>query len=125
MMNSIKFEENPAVYAKKVNLGFKNLISANELKNKLEAFLSDLTAFLQNEGCILIGHIKGMLQIAENSQLFFSITSFGEKIKYRGELTGKMGKTSLTINVIVYGIEQNKIERGIHEGLETHFDPND
>ena len=53
--------------------------------------------------------------------LFFSLTSFEEKARYKGELTGNIAKVRLTINVIVYGVEQGSVERAVQEGLRRHF----
>jgi hypothetical protein len=88
----------------------------------MDAFLSGLTFFLQEEGCPLIGHIKGVIEVKEGGQVYFSITSFGEKIRYRGSLVGKTQNASLTINVIVYGVKREIIEKCVHESLKTHFD---
>ncbi|MBC2716145.1 MAG: hypothetical protein HF978_12630 [Desulfobacteraceae bacterium] len=120
-MNGIMFEAHPAVCAKKESLTFKNPIPAGVLQQKIDTFLLELTSSLQNDGCKLIGHIKGMLGIEGNDHLFFSLTSFDEKIRYKGELSGTVEKTELTINVIVYGIEQTKIACHLDEGLDKHF----
>ena len=69
----------------------------------------------------LIGHIKGMLDTKDNGHLFFSIISFDEKIGYKKKLFGKTEKTFLTINVIVYGLETNTIDKGVQKSLFRHF----
>ena len=114
-------EAHPVAYAQEVTLTLEVPISASELQGRMDAFLSLLTRSLQGDGCKLIGHIKGLLDVEGNGHLFFSLTAFGEKARYKGELTGKIAKARLTINVIVYGVEQRSVERAVQEGLKRHF----
>jgi hypothetical protein len=104
-----------------VKLTLKVPLSASELRGRIDAFLSELTISLQGDGCTLIGHIKGLLDVEEDGHLFFNITSFEGKARYKGELTGEIAGAKLTINVIVYGVEQRSVERAIQEGLRRHF----
>jgi len=120
-MSNAGHEVHPVAYAQEVNLTLEVSLSASELQGRIDAFLSLLTRSLQGDGCKLIGHIKGLLDVEENGHLFFSLTSFGEKARYKGELTGKIAKARLTINVIVYGVEQRRVERAVQEGLRRHF----
>jgi len=120
-MSGVGHEAHPTAYAQEMNLTLKVPLSANELQSRVDAFLSQLTRSLQGDGCKLIGHIKGLLEVAENGHLFFSITSFEGKAKYKGELTGEIAGGKLTINAIVYGVEQRSVERAIQKGLRIHF----
>ena len=120
-MSHVGHEVHPTVYAQEAGLTFKVPLSASELLGRIDAFMSELTCSLQGDGCKLIGHIKGLLEVEGNDHLFFSITSFDEKARYKGELTHEISRAKLTINVIVYGVEQESIERAIQEGLGRHF----
>ena len=120
-MSHVGREVHSTVYAQEVGLTFKVPLSASELQDRIDAFLSELTRSLKGDGCKLIGHIKGLLEVEGNGHLFFSITSFEGKARYKGELTHEIARAKLTINVIVYGVEQRSVERAVREGLERHF----
>ena len=120
-MSGVGHEVHPTVYAQEVNLTLKVPLSASELLDRIDAFVSELTCSLQGDGCKMIGHIKGLLEVEGNDHLLFSITSFEEKARYKGELTHEIAKAKLTINVIVYGVEQRSVERAVGEGLERHL----
>ena len=119
-MSHAGHELHPTVCAQEVSLAFKVPLLADELRGRIDAFMSALTRSLQEDGCKLIGHIKGLLEVEGNEHLFFSVTSFEEKASYKGELPHKISKAKLTINVIVYGVEQASVERAVREGLEKH-----
>ena len=120
-MSHAGHELHPSVCAQEVSLAFKIPLLTDELYGRIDAFMSALTSSLQNDGCKLIGHIKGLLEVEGNEHLFFSVTSFGEKVSYKGELPYEISKAKLTINVIVYGVEQENVEKAIREGLERHI----
>jgi len=80
-----------------------------------------LTQSLRSDGGNLIGHIKGVLEVEADGHLLFSLTSFGEEARYKGELTGEIERARFTINVIVYGVQQQSVERAVREGLTRHF----
>ena len=119
-MSHVGHELHPTVCAQEVSLAFKVPLLADELRGRIDAFMSALTSSLRDNGCKLIGHIKGLLEVEGNKHLFFSVTSFEEKASYKGGLPHDISKAKLTINVIVYGVEQESIERAIREGLERH-----
>jgi hypothetical protein len=119
-MSHVRHELQPTVCAQEVDLTFEVPLPADELNGRIDAFISALTSSLQVDGCKLIGHIKGLLEVEDNSHLFFSVTSFEEKASYKGELPNEISEAKLTINVIVYGVEQESVERAVRERLERH-----
>lgn len=119
-MSHAGHEVHPTVCAQEADLAFEVPLPADELRGRIDAFMSALTSSLQGDGCKLIGHIKGLLEVEGNKHLFFSVTSFEEKASYKGELSQEISKAKLTINVIVYGVGQASVERAIREELESH-----
>ncbi len=111
----------PAVYAGEMIILPDTAGSVRDLKTSMDMFLSDVTYALQDNGCNLIGHIKGLLDAYKNGHLFFSITSFEEKPQYKGKLTGINKKVKLTINIIVYGIDKEQVEGIFSEKLAKYF----
>ena len=114
-------EEHPTTCSMQILIEYDTQVYASTIRNRLDSFLSDLRTFLSDNGCTLIGHIKGLIDAFDNGQLFFSITSFDEAIRYKGELEGKIAKAELSINVIVYGVEETPIEKAVTKYLTEHF----
>ena len=114
-------EEHPTACSTHLALELGTQMRAAEIQIRIELFLSGLTDFLRENGCTLIGHIKGLLDAGNGGQLFFSVTSFNDGIRYKGGLAGEAEEATLWINVIVYGVAQEPIERAIHEQLRKQF----
>jgi hypothetical protein len=111
----------PTVYARKGTLRFTQQMSTAKLQAALESFLSELTRALQEEGCRLIGHIKGIFERGDRGQLFFSVTSFEQSPRYKGRLTGHFEQIAFTLNVIVYGVASERIEELVLAGVRRHL----
>jgi hypothetical protein len=92
-----------------------------ELRRRLDGFLAEFTRSLRERGSSLIGHIKGMLEAEGTGHLFFSVTSFEERPRYKGGLSGRQEKLSLALNVIVYGVGTEEIEPLVLGGLRRHL----
>jgi len=91
-----------------------------KLREGVDAFLAELARSLRAQGCGLIGHIKGVLE-EEEGLLFFSVTSFEQRPRFKGGLTGRSEKMDLRLNVIVYGVGKEAIEALVLGGLRKHL----
>ncbi|MBN2062025.1 MAG: hypothetical protein JW882_16570 [Deltaproteobacteria bacterium] len=91
------------------------------MKTKTDMFLYELTEALRQNGCTLIGHIKGFVNAKDKGHLMFSITSFKEGPRFKGEITGTISSAILTVNIIVYGIGQKNIETIFKKAFDKHF----
>ena len=111
----------PAACAQRGTIALRAACSEEELRAAVGAFLADLTRFLREEGCELIGHIKGMLEAGDKGHLFFSVTSFEEEVRFKGGLTGDLTKVDFSLNVIVYGVDGERISPAVLQGLQKHF----
>ncbi len=111
----------PTACALKGTLKLERRWSETEFRKGVDAFLSELVRSLREQGCRLIGHIKGNLETEQEGHLFFSVTSFEERARLKGELTGGAEKIDLTLNVIVYGVGSEEIEKLVMEGLLKHL----
>jgi len=110
----------PTAYALQSTLSLPGTLSETELRKDIDAFLAELTRSLREQGCRLIGHIKGILETGDKGHLFFSVTSFEQKTRFKGGLTGEYEKINLTLNVIVYGVGSGETEKLVREGLRKH-----
>ncbi len=109
----------PTAYALQSTLSLPGPLSETDLRKGVDAFLAELTRSLREQGCRLIGHIKGILEAGDKDHLFFSVTSFEQRTRFKGGLTGITEKLDLTLNVIVYGVGSGEVERLVVEGLQT------
>ena len=116
-MSDNRHQMHPTIYAHKENLKFNDIIPAVELKERIVQFLSELTRDLEGNGCELIGHIKGLIDARDKGHLRFSITSFKEGTRFNGEMEDGIEAAILTINVIVYGIEQRSLKQFVNRRL--------
>jgi len=94
----------PVVFAQKMVIDFDAAIEDDELRSRTERFLRDMTQTLMNEGCELIGHIKGLFTAGDAGYLMFSLTSHDEPVSMKGELKTGIRKAEMTVNIIVYGV---------------------
>ncbi len=113
-------ELQPSVSVQKMDLVFENPIREDELKIRTGRFLSGLTDALKQAGCELIGHIKGAIATDEG-YLVFSVTSFEEGVRFKGEIPGDIYKINSTMNIIVYGIEPDAIGKLFQREWERHW----
>ena len=100
----------PSVYALRGQLSLGAGWSEEQIRSAVDSFLLDLTVSLREHGCSLIGHIKGILEADENGHLFFSVTSFEQRTRLKGTFSGRCQKMNLALNVIVYGVDEERIK---------------
>ena len=111
----------PTAYALQSKLSLPGPLSETDLRKGVDAFLSELTRSLREQGCRLIGHIKGIFEAGDKGHLFFSVTSFEQRTRFKGGLTGIAEKLDFALNVIVYGVGSERVERLVLEGLRKHL----
>jgi hypothetical protein len=111
----------PTAYALRVRLTLPRPLAEAGLRERVDAFLAELTPALRSRGCRLIGHIKGILDAEQKGHLFFSVTSFEQATRFKGVLEGEAEKMELTLNVIVYGVGSEEIEPLVRAGLQQHL----
>ena len=114
----------PTACACKWQLTFDDAIPANELNSRIALLLSECSGGLEKHGGILIGHIKGLIDADQKGHLLFSITSFEEGARFKGEMVGGITDAVLTINAIVYGIEEEIVETMLEEAFNGQFHAN-
>lgn len=112
-------EPQPTAYVLRRTLTLPGPSSETDLRKGVDAFLAELTRSLRKQGCRLIGHIKGILEAGDKGHLFFSVTSFEQRTRFKGGLTAEHERIDLTLNVIVYGVGIGEIETLVVEGLQT------
>jgi hypothetical protein len=115
----------PVAYTLQADLRFADAASypSEELVERLREFLSGLLSALRDGGCTLIGHVKGMVDADDLGRVFFSVTSFRGSPHVTGAIGGSLGSCRLTLNVIVFGIEEPAIATAVREAMRLHLAP--
>lgn len=110
----------PSVYTLQTDVGLGRWHGPDEIRRVLTAFVTGFVAALEAGGCRLIGHVKGALETASGGCLYFNVTSFAGEVATRGALGGGGDACRLTLNAIVFGIDQADVERAAVQALEEH-----
>ena len=111
----------PTAYALHGTLTLAEPRSEARLRKGVDAFLAELTRSLREQSCRLIGHIKGIFETGDKDHLFFSVTSFEQRARFKGGLAGEHEKLAFRLNVIVYGVGSEEVERLVGEGMREHL----
>ena len=111
----------PTACACKWHLSFDDAIPPSELHSRTALLLSEVGGGLEKNAGRLIGHIKGLVDADEKGHLAFSVTSLQEGARFKGEVVGEVTEAILTLNVIVYGIEKEVVERMLEAAFARHF----
>lgn len=111
----------PTIYARKISIVFDAVMQERDLKSGTEKFLTELILDLRNEGCKLIGHIKGLFTADVKGHLMFSVTSFAETAHFKGKLHAGITRAFLTVNVIVYGVGLTIVEDAFTKAFRKHL----
>jgi len=82
-----------------------------EIRMNISNALARLTGMLEENGCVLIGHIKAYLDAGPDGGIFFSITAFGREPQCRGEMRADVSSARLILNVIVFGVDEETVGR--------------
>jgi hypothetical protein len=124
-------ELEPTAFAIRENLIFTDALSVIELRSRVNSFLLELTGELKNNGCKLIGNIKGLISVGDaegdddainkKGHLMFSITSFEEGARFKGEMQDGVTTVTFTINVIVFEIVHSEVEKIFKKVFSNHF----
>jgi hypothetical protein len=97
----------PAVFAARAGVVFDPPARADQVEVAVAGFFAALSDGLADAGCTLVGHIKGTIVANEDSSgLAFHATMLGAAPALTGGFAGEVGDAVLTINVIVFGVDE-------------------
>lgn len=95
----------PEVFAATATLTFAAPVAQAEVEAAVAAFLRRLGSALAAAGCVLIGHIKGVVTAEGGDELEFSSTRLDADPRFGGSFAQAARRADLTLNVIVFGVE--------------------
>jgi hypothetical protein len=103
-------EPTPAVLSLETQIEFAGQTSPAEAEQAIRAFCCRFARELGEQGCRLIGHVKGAVETTECGALFFSLTTFEGPPQVKGGLTCAIRSCRFTLNAIVYFIDVSVVE---------------
>jgi hypothetical protein len=93
----------PQVFAATAALAFAPPTGQAGVEAAVREFLRRLTPALAAAGCVLVGHIKGVVA-TDGDELEFSLTRLDGLPGFAGTVSGAVRHARLTLNVIVFGV---------------------
>jgi hypothetical protein len=99
----------PAVFAACADIVFDPPAHADQLEQAVSRFYAALSSALAEAGCSLVGHVKGTLAVRGRGDLAFHATTLAAGPAITGGLTGTAREAVLTVNVIVFGVDEQAL----------------
>jgi hypothetical protein len=116
--------DNSIILTKNIILSFPKPITKEDFVKKIKEFCNNVLRYLKKNGCNHLGHIKFISTTNGEDYLQVSVDDVEQKPKIDGILKMTFEKIKLTLNVIVFGIEKEDINKKISEEiskLEKYF----
>ena len=104
-VRSFAADAQPQVFAAAADLSFGAPAGRAEIEGIVRAFLDRLSPALAAAGCVLVGHIKGVVTGDGQNELQFSLTRLAGEPRFAGDLAGTVQRATITVNVIVFGVD--------------------
>ena len=92
------------MFAATADLTFPSPLDSSQVEAAVRAFLGRLSPALAAAGCVLVGHIKGVVTGDGEDELEFSLTTLEGEPRFYCSLPGTKNRAVLTVNVIVFGV---------------------
>jgi hypothetical protein len=99
----------PEVFAAEAEARFAQTVGQARVEEVVNAFLRRLSDGLGAAGCVLVGHIKGVVAAEAGDELAFSLTSLHGVPQFSGGLQDGSAHFHLTLNVIVFGVDPDAL----------------
>ena len=95
--------------------------SAVPLTEIVREYLSDYLKTLGAAGCVMVGHIKGVMEEGASQPLFFSVTSLGGEPQLKGGPLAEGKDLTLSMTAIVSGLDEEVLSRLLEDSLAKYF----
>lgn len=119
--NIVRDELKPSTLSYEFILNFKDACiaeSVDEIKARFDNFLKNINI----DGCKLIGHIKMAVDAKGKGMVMGSATSFDQNVKWKGEIEQSADNAKVFLNVIVYGLSEDVINKRVDEAFDFSTD---
>ena len=105
----------PSVHSQQCNVAADDHL---DLTESLAMIVEGIGQDLKQAGCTLIGHVKAIVTSGGGGYLVVGKTDFDQPAQAKGRLPKSAESAKLTINVIVYGVGDEVIERIVSGRLQ-------
>jgi len=95
---------------KKVVITSSKPVTKEDFIKKIGEISKNLIKYLKNNGCTEIGHIKFISTTDGEDYLQFSVHDISKKPIIQGILRKTFEKIKLTLNIIEFGVDKDKID---------------
>jgi hypothetical protein len=119
--------DSSTILNKNVIFTFSKPVSKDDFINKIKESASNMVSFLKSNGCSQLGHIKFISTTNGEDYLQLSVLDIDQGPKIDGILKKTFEKIKLTLNVIVFGIQKDDMNKKVTEeltNLENYFHSN-
>jgi len=103
--------EDFTAFAGRVHVRFKHPKTAEQIKNLVSEMISGIAKECVDAGTRLIGHIKCIAEVEDGKYIACSVVSHETPAMCRGELVGSSRTLDLVLNVLIYGLDKEQVER--------------
>jgi hypothetical protein len=98
-------------YAGKVHVRFDRSRGPDEVRSLVSRTISSVAQECMREGASLIGHIKCIAEVDSGKFIACSVVSADKEAMCRGELEGSTQGLDIILNVLIYGLGKQKVEK--------------
>ena len=96
------------MFAARADVVFAAPAHADQLEQVVSRFCAALSRGLADAGCSLVGHVKGTLTVSGHGDLAFHLTALAAEPALTGGVAGVARGAVLTVNVIVFGVDEGR-----------------
>lgn len=110
-----------SAYAGRIHIVLRRPRGGAEISRSIEKLMSGIAVRCGEAGATLIGHIKSIAETEGGGYLACSATDSSGLVKCRGSLKDGTGDFSLVVNVLLYGLERERIEEIVEDEADGVF----
>jgi len=116
--------DSSVVLTKKLSFSMASPVSKDLLVSRLKEFTKNIIGYLKDTDSCKLGHVKFISTTNGEDYLQLSVLDLEQTPKVSGFLKKTFEKIKITINVIVFGVNKEDINRRLDKeitGLEKYF----
>ncbi len=96
-------------FALRAHVHYPFPLSSRSIKEMMEEMMMEVTLECVREGADLIGHIKSVVETEGKGFLACSVVEPSGAVQTKGELGEGIDEIELLLNVLLYGLEREKV----------------
>jgi hypothetical protein len=112
-------DDSSVILTKNIILSFPKTVSKDDFVGKIKEIADNIVTYLKDSGASQLGHIKFIATTNGEDYLQLSVLDIDQSPKVDGILRKTFEKIKLTLNVIVFGVNKEDINRKILEEISN------